>query len=315
MNTTARARDRMATDTSTDETGPLTGWAATEAATLLVGLPKKWSHTREVAAHARWATAGVRPDDRDLLVAAAYLHDIGYAEPLVDTGFHPLDGARYLRRHGLGELACLVAHHTGAQIEAAHRGLTAELAEFPRPTGPVADALTYSDVTSGPTGQPMDPGERFEEIVDRHGQDSIVAQSRAQARVEMYGMVARTLRRTTRHHPPAGPLTVTPVNLSCTTLVRFQGELTGATAAHAAAVLRAVLNHRPHTVLVDLALLTGLDHTGARTLITASHDRIPVTLIDPRGRDRALLETVPATGWPPRIVYGIETALTPHCAT
>jgi len=31
---------------------------------------------------------------------AAYLHDIGYAEPLVDTGFHPLDGAVYLR--GLG---------------------------------------------------------------------------------------------------------------------------------------------------------------------------------------------------------------------
>ncbi len=31
------------------------------------------------------------------LVAAAYLHDIGYAPELAITGFHPLDGARHLR--------------------------------------------------------------------------------------------------------------------------------------------------------------------------------------------------------------------------
>ena len=281
----------------------------------MVSLPKRWAHTQEVAAHARWAAAGVRPDDRDLLVAAAYLHDIGYAEPLVNTGYHPLDGARYLRRQGLGELACLVAHHTGAHIEAGHRDLAAELSAFRRPAGPVADALTYSDVTSGPAGQAMDPGERFEEIVDRHGPDSVVAQSRAEARVEMYGMVARTLRRTSRQRPPPGTLSVTPVNLSCTTLVRFQGILDRTTAPHADAVLRAVLNHRPHAVLIDLALLTGLDATGAKTLINAPHDRIPVTLIDPRGRDRAVLAGTQQGGWPPRIVYGIETALTPHCAT
>jgi len=34
--------------------------------------------------------------DGELLVAAALLHDIGYAPDLVDTGFHPIDGARYL---------------------------------------------------------------------------------------------------------------------------------------------------------------------------------------------------------------------------
>jgi hypothetical protein len=32
-------------------------------------------------------------------VAAAWLHDIGYAPAIAEsgTGFHPLDGARYLR--------------------------------------------------------------------------------------------------------------------------------------------------------------------------------------------------------------------------
>jgi hypothetical protein len=34
--------------------------------------------------------------DGDLLVSAALLHDIGYAPDLAMTGFHPLDGARYL---------------------------------------------------------------------------------------------------------------------------------------------------------------------------------------------------------------------------
>jgi HD superfamily phosphodiesterase len=33
----------------------------------------------------------------DLLEAAAWLHDIGYSPEIAVSGFHPLDGARYLR--------------------------------------------------------------------------------------------------------------------------------------------------------------------------------------------------------------------------
>ena len=36
----------------------------------------------------------------DVLVSAARLHDIGYAPDVMATGFHPLDGVRYLA--GLG---------------------------------------------------------------------------------------------------------------------------------------------------------------------------------------------------------------------
>jgi hypothetical protein len=51
------------------------------------------------------------PDDREILVAAAWLHDIGYAPGLAETGFHPLDGARWLRTAGFGDrLAGLVAY-------------------------------------------------------------------------------------------------------------------------------------------------------------------------------------------------------------
>jgi len=287
------------------------GWAAGEAERLLSAeLPKKWAHTQEVARHAERVAAGIRPEDRDLLIAAAYLHDIGYAEPLVTTGFHPLDGARYLRGLGLHELACLVAHHTGAHIEADHRGLADQLAVFRRPTGPVADALTYCDVTSGPTGQLMHPGDRFEEIVDRHGEDSIVARSRAEARPEMYGMVARTLRRASRNQPLPGPLLISPVVLGCSTLVRMQGDLDAGTAGQATGQLRQILDQHPHAVLIDLALITAIDLTGAGALTTAAESSPDTrfTLVDPRGRDLPHIHT---TQLP--VVYGLKAALAPHC--
>jgi hypothetical protein len=52
--------------------------------------------------------------DRDVLLAAAYLHDLGYAPSLVRTGLHPLDGSRHLRARGHERLAGLVAYHSGA---------------------------------------------------------------------------------------------------------------------------------------------------------------------------------------------------------
>ena len=39
-------------------------------------------------------------ENAELLVAAAVLHDVGYAPTVALTGFHPLDDARYLA--GLG---------------------------------------------------------------------------------------------------------------------------------------------------------------------------------------------------------------------
>ena len=87
------------------------------------------------------------PDD---LVAAAWLHDIGYAPGLVQTGFHPLDGARFLRRAGAdGQVVSLVAYHSCARVEADVRGLGVELAAEFTPGGPLlADALLYCDMTT-----------------------------------------------------------------------------------------------------------------------------------------------------------------------
>jgi len=82
---------------------------------LAASLPRRWTHVKAVAAKAHRLGSVVVPVDRDLLTAAAWLHDVGYAPGIVDTGFHPLDGARWLVRQGFpARLAALVAHHSCA---------------------------------------------------------------------------------------------------------------------------------------------------------------------------------------------------------
>jgi predicted hydrolase (HD superfamily) len=134
-------------------------------------LPRRWRHVRSVARRARWVAKELAlPDD---LVAAAWLHDIGYAPDLVETGFHPLDGARYLRRVGLDEqIVSLVAYHSCAQIEADIRGLAEELAsEFTTADLPLTEALLYCDMTTGPDGDYVRPADRLVEIRGRYGPD------------------------------------------------------------------------------------------------------------------------------------------------
>ncbi|MGH3586670.1 MAG: phosphohydrolase [Pseudonocardia sp.] len=118
--------------------------------------------------------------------SAAWLHDIGYAAPLVASGFHPLDGARHVRDLAFGDrrLWTLVAHHTCALIEAEERGLGEALAtEFP--IGDVdrfaVAALTYCDMTTGPDGQPLDAEQRIAEILTRYPPDHVVHRSISRA--------------------------------------------------------------------------------------------------------------------------------------
>lgn len=148
-------------------------------------LPRRWAHSRGVAGQAV-ALARLVPEHADMLEAAAWLHDIGYASPLALTGFHPLDGARRLRdtRFGDPALWTLVAHHTCAQIEAEARGLGEVLAaEFP--IGEVdpflVAALTYCDMTTGPDGTPLTVEERITEILSRYHPEDVVHRSIAHA--------------------------------------------------------------------------------------------------------------------------------------
>lgn len=167
--------------------------AREEAARLLDMSSDRWSHVAGVAAAARAVVDVVPPEDTELLIAAAWLHDIGYSLAIADTGFHPLDGARHLRSLGAPPRLCsLVAHHSSALVEAKVRHMRAMLlAEFPPEESIVADALTFADMTTSPTGRPVTVEERLAEILDRYPPTDPVHRAISESSEQLRAAVAR----------------------------------------------------------------------------------------------------------------------------
>ncbi len=158
----------------------LASWAQQLARELLQEpLPRRWAHVRGGGTRAR-GLAPVLGADADLLEAAAWLHDIGYAPGLAATGLHQLDGARYLRdaRHADAMLCRLVAHHSCAIIEAGERGLAGVLSsEFEPAPYALSSVLTYCDMTTSPDGGLVPAERRLAEIHDRYGPGHLVSRS------------------------------------------------------------------------------------------------------------------------------------------
>ncbi|MFE7510546.1 HD domain-containing protein [Streptomyces sp. NPDC057540] len=176
-------------------TDRLVKWATrVSEAELSTTIPRRWAHTQGVAGRAG-ELRGVLGVDAELLIASATLHDIGYAPRLAVTGFHPLDGARFLREtHEVdNRLARLVANHSFALLEAEERGLQGMLAtEFPLLDEPLlVDALVYCDMTTTPDGARSTAGDRVAEILGRYGEDSAVGRFIRRAAPEIFAAVGR----------------------------------------------------------------------------------------------------------------------------
>lgn len=141
----------------------------------LASLPGRLSHVSAVAAAADAISRRLGLDGH-VLVSAAWLHDIGYAPSVSVSGFHPLDGARFLRGEDVDpRVVNLVAHHSHAVLEARERGLENELLdEFPPDASLPHSALCFCDMTTGPQGQRMAVEERLLEIRQRYGPGDIV---------------------------------------------------------------------------------------------------------------------------------------------
>ncbi len=176
----------------------LAEWAYPLAQSLLAEpLPRRWAHSQGVAGRAR-LLAPILGEDAELLEVAAVLHDIGYSPDLAKTGFHPLDGARYLRDVADADkrVIRLVAHHSCAWMEAEARGLREELeAEFPRESAELADALCFCDMNTTPDGMPTNPVDRVNEIAGRYGSDSLIGTFIRRAEPEILACTARVLER------------------------------------------------------------------------------------------------------------------------
>jgi hypothetical protein len=155
--------------------------AGAVAESLLSGVGTRLAHSACVARQAARVQHLLPPPWRSALVAAAWMHDVGYNEILAEAGFHPLDGARWLRDQGWSfEICCLVAWHTRAGIEAQLRGLRGRLeAAFPPPPDVVQAALAWADLTSSPTGECCTMDDRLADIMRRYPAGSSVREATA----------------------------------------------------------------------------------------------------------------------------------------
>ena len=177
------------------ENDPLAVWAKETAARLLDVADfrdRRWRHVQAVGAKAE-QLAPAFGEDGPLLIAAAWLHDIGYASELQRTGFHHLDGARALTEwDSESRLPGLVANHSAGALEAPMRGLESDLAAYPDELGPVRDALWTCDMTTSPVGEPIDFEDRLKDIVARYGPEHSVPRSISEGADEIRAAIRRT---------------------------------------------------------------------------------------------------------------------------
>ncbi|WAL69340.1 HD domain-containing protein [Amycolatopsis cynarae] len=172
----------------------LVAWARETAQRLLATeLSRRWAHTQGVARQAAAVAPALPPRDRPVLVASAWLHDIGYAAELAETGMHQLDGAAFLLRQGIPRRICaLVAHHAGASAVADLIGLSGRLAGYADEHTAVRDALWYCDMTTSPDGEPVSFTKRMAELRARRGPDDPVVRALAANEKERAAAVRRT---------------------------------------------------------------------------------------------------------------------------
>ncbi|WP_176138419.1 HD domain-containing protein [Mycobacterium sp. D16R24] len=170
--------------------------AQARAEMLLEHLPARLTHTRGVAALVGEIADVLAPSAKHVLVAAAWLHDIGYADAIGKrTGFHPIDGAAWARAGLYSDVIVgLIAHHSGAWSEAIERGLEAELQAFPVPPQSFLDILTYADLHTGPHGQYLSVHDRLRDILQRYAPDHQVHRAITRSTRELLRAVGRVER-------------------------------------------------------------------------------------------------------------------------
>jgi hypothetical protein len=161
---------------------------------FLLGMGSRWAHVVAVGQTVE-RFAEVSGSVNEDLVCAAWLHDLGYAPELLETGMHALDGAKALERVNMRPLVVgLVAYHTGAVFEAAERGLSAELATVPVPDQDSLDMLTLVDLSISPTGRPITEADRIAEILARYDRGHPVSRAVSNSKEDLLASCGRARR-------------------------------------------------------------------------------------------------------------------------
>jgi hypothetical protein len=114
---------------------------------------------------------------KEELVNIAYLHDIGYSDKLVKTGYHPLDGATFCERSGYSkEVVSAVMFHSGA-FEDVERNFPDLMETYlgykyylSQKMNIYIDLITYCDLHRSSSGKKVKLKERLEEIFKSYGE-------------------------------------------------------------------------------------------------------------------------------------------------
>ncbi|MBA8805459.1 putative hydrolase (HD superfamily) [Nocardioides ginsengisegetis] len=173
-------------------------WTATDcesvAREFVEPLGDRWKHVQGVAeTAATWSGVGA---EAGFIVGSAWLHDIGYAPELHQTGMHAIDGALFLDLAGAPrEIVSLVAFHTGAEFEAEERGLIDKLIQFDRPRQEWIDALILADLVTGSDGARVTVGQRLDSIFERYEAQHPVHRAVTRSREYLETCAARAAKR------------------------------------------------------------------------------------------------------------------------
>jgi hypothetical protein len=194
--------------TTSPSISPLVRDAQTVAQSLLADDQGRLEHVRGAGLVAGMAAGALRVDQPEMVVAAAWLHDIGYAPAIARTGFHPLDGALFLARQGWpDQVVLLVAHHSHAAFLAPYYGVQHHMALLEHVRGLADDIITFSDLRAGPNGWGADPRDRVEDKRRRHANSTVVPVDIREARYRMLltaaARVSAAVNRATQARPSA----------------------------------------------------------------------------------------------------------------
>ncbi|MCD2187378.1 phosphohydrolase [Actinomycetospora soli] len=157
------------------------------AETLLADhLPERWRHTQGRAREAV-RLAGLPGVDREWLIHAAVLLDVGRSPVAVRTGFPPLDAARFLRARSYpARLLGLVAHQLAAEVEAGQVGV--DLGGFDREESATVDTLWWCALVADLSAAPLAVADGRVDTDGRRRDATRGAVARTRARIASAGL-------------------------------------------------------------------------------------------------------------------------------
>lgn len=148
--------------------------------------PEWWRHAQATAREAV-RLADLAEVDREPLIHAAVLLDVGRSPVARRTGFPPLDAARFLRTRGYpGRVLGLVAHQLAADVAADEAGI--DLGGFAPEDSPTVDALWWCALVTDTAAAPIAAADGRTDTGGRRRDATRGAVARTRARIDHAGL-------------------------------------------------------------------------------------------------------------------------------